>query len=89
MFPYEGGQGRLTKNTKGQWDNKEKDSYKAESGKESCVKKDRQITKERDKQRLEEHKRCGTYLQKDKSICYMFVNVKFDGGLKFAGTVKI
>jgi hypothetical protein len=46
MFPYEGGQRHLAKITKGQWGSKEKDSYRVESEKESCVKKDRQITEE-------------------------------------------
>ena len=49
MFPYEGGQRYLARNTEGQWGSKEKDGYRAESEKESCVKKDRQISEERDK----------------------------------------
>jgi len=35
MFPSEGG---LARDTKGQWGNKEKDGYRAESEKVSCVK---------------------------------------------------
>jgi len=38
MFPNEGGQKHLVRDTKGQWDSKEKDGYRAESEKESCVK---------------------------------------------------
>jgi len=38
MFPNEGGQKRLLRNTKGQRGSKEKDGYRAESEKESCVK---------------------------------------------------
>ena len=38
MFPNEGGQKRVARNTKGQWGSKEKDGYRAESEKESCVK---------------------------------------------------
>jgi hypothetical protein len=38
VFPNEGGQKHLVSETKGQWDSKEKDSYRAESEKESCVK---------------------------------------------------
>jgi hypothetical protein len=53
MFLNEGGQKHLVRDTKGQWGGKEKDGYRVESGKESCVKQDRQITEERDKQRLE------------------------------------
>jgi hypothetical protein len=37
MFPNEGGQKHLVRNTKGQWGNK-KDGCMAESEKESCVK---------------------------------------------------
>jgi len=48
MFPNGRGQKHLVSNTKGQWHSKE-DSYMAESQKESYVKKDRQITEERDK----------------------------------------
>jgi len=49
MTPNEGGQKHLVKYTKGQWDNKEEDGYRAESEKESCVKENRQILEERDK----------------------------------------
>ena len=49
MFLNRRGQEHLVRSTKGQWDSKEKDGYRAESEKESCVKKDRQITEERDK----------------------------------------
>ena len=49
MFLNEGGQRYLARIKKGQWGSKEKDSYRAESEKESCVKKDRAITEERDK----------------------------------------
>jgi len=38
MFPNEGGQKHLVRVTKDQWDSKEKDGYRAESEKESCVK---------------------------------------------------
>jgi hypothetical protein len=38
MFPNEGGQKHLVKNTKGQWGNKEKVGYSADSEKGSCVK---------------------------------------------------
>ena len=48
MFPNEGGQKHLVRDTKGQLNSKE-DGYRAESEKGSCVKKDRQITEERDK----------------------------------------
>ena len=78
MFPNEGGQQHLVRDTKGQWDSKEKDGYRAESEKESCVKQDRQITEERDKQRIEQDRRCGKHLKKDNSSCYVFVNVKFN-----------
>ena len=64
MFPNEGGQKYLVRDAKGQWDSKEKDGYKEESEKESCVKQDRQITEERDKQRLEYDRRSGKQLQK-------------------------
>jgi len=37
------------KDTKGQCGSREKDGRRAESEKQSCVKKDRQITEERDK----------------------------------------
>jgi len=37
MFPNEGGQKQLVRDTKGQWESKEKDGYRAESEKESCV----------------------------------------------------
>jgi hypothetical protein len=37
MFPNEGGQKHLVRNTKGQWGSTE-DGYRAESEKESCVK---------------------------------------------------
>ena len=49
MFPNEGSQKHLVRDKKGQCDSKKKDSYRAESEKESCVKYDRQITEERDK----------------------------------------
>ena len=39
----------VRRDTKGQYSSKEKDGYRVESEKESCVKKDRQITEERDK----------------------------------------
>ena len=48
MFPNEGGQKHLVKNTKGQYGSKEKEGYRAESEKESYVMQDRQITEERD-----------------------------------------
>ena len=64
MFPYEGGQKHLVRDTKGQWNSKEKDGYRAESEKESCVKQDGQRTEERDKQKLEQDKRCDKHLQK-------------------------
>ena len=54
MCPNEGGQKHLVRDTKGQWDSSEKDGYRAECEKESCVKQDRQITEERDKQSLEQ-----------------------------------
>ena len=38
MFPNEGGQKHLLRDTKGQWGSKEKDFYRAESEKGSCVK---------------------------------------------------
>ena len=38
MFPNEGGQKHLLRDTKGQWESKEKDGYRTESEKESCVK---------------------------------------------------
>jgi len=38
MFPNEGGQKHLVRDTKGQLSSKEKDGYRAESEKESCVK---------------------------------------------------
>ena len=38
MFPNEGGQKHLVRDTKGQWGDKEKGGYRAESEKESCVK---------------------------------------------------
>ena len=63
MFPNEGGQKHLVKDTKGQWGSKE-DGYRSESENESHVKQDRQITEERDKQGLEQDRRCGKYLQK-------------------------
>ena len=37
MFPNEGGQKHLLRNTKVQWGSKAKDGYRAESEKESCV----------------------------------------------------
>jgi len=49
MFPNEGGQKHLVRDTTGQLNNKQKDGYRTESEKESCVKKYRQITEERDK----------------------------------------
>ena len=64
MFPNEGGQKHLVRDTKGQLNSKEKDGYRSESEKESCVKQDGQITEERDKQRLEQDRRCGKHLQK-------------------------
>jgi hypothetical protein len=48
MFPNEGGQEHLVRDTKGQWASRKKDGYRAESEKESCVKQDRQITDERE-----------------------------------------
>jgi len=39
--------------------------------------------------RLEEDRRCGKRLQKGNSTCYVFVNVRFNGVLKFARTAKI
>jgi len=38
----------LVRDTKGQWGSKVKDCYRAECGKESYVKWDKQITEERD-----------------------------------------
>ena len=38
MFPNEVGQKHLVKDTKGQWGSKERDSYRTESEKESCLK---------------------------------------------------
>ena len=38
MFPNEGIQKHLVRDTKGQLNSKEKDGYRAESEKESCVK---------------------------------------------------
>jgi len=38
MFPNEGGHKHLVRDTKSQWDSKEKDGYRAESEKQSCVK---------------------------------------------------
>jgi hypothetical protein len=38
MFPNEGGQKHLVKDTKGQWGSKKEDGYRTESEKESCVK---------------------------------------------------
>ena len=38
MFPNEGGQKHLVRGTNGLWGSKEKDSYRAESEKESFVK---------------------------------------------------
>ena len=38
MFPNEGCQKHLVRDAKGQWGSKEKDAYRAESEKESCVK---------------------------------------------------
>ena len=46
VFPNEGGQKHLVRDTKGQWGSYEKDGYRAESEKESCMKKDRHITEE-------------------------------------------
>ena len=72
MFPNEGGQKHLVRDTKGQLNNKEKDGYRAESEKESCVKQDGQITEERDKQRLEQDRRCGKHLKKrDLVVTYL------------------
>ena len=64
MIPNECGQQHLVRDTKGQLNSKEKGGYRAESEKESCVKQDGQITEERDKQRLEQDRRCGKHLQK-------------------------
>jgi len=38
MFPNEGGQKHLVRDTNGQLNSKEKEGYRAESEKESCVK---------------------------------------------------
>jgi hypothetical protein len=38
MFPNEGGQEHLVRDTKDQWDSRENDGYRAESKKDSCVK---------------------------------------------------
>jgi hypothetical protein len=38
MFPNEGGQKHLVRNTKGKWGSKERDGYTAEREKESCMK---------------------------------------------------
>jgi hypothetical protein len=38
MFPTEGGQKYLLRDRKGHWGSKEKDGYKAEGEKGSCVK---------------------------------------------------
>ena len=64
MFPNEGGQKHLVRDTKGQLNCKEKDGYRVESEKESCVKQDGQITEERDKQRLEQDRSWGKHLQR-------------------------
>ena len=64
MFPNEGGQKHLIRDTKGQWDSKVKGGYGAKSEKESCVKQDTQITEERDKYRQEQDRRCGKHLQR-------------------------
>ena len=64
MFLNEGVQKHLVWDTKGQLNSKEKDGYRAESEKESCMKQDGQITEERDKQRLEQERRCGKHLQR-------------------------
>ena len=53
MFQNEEGQKHLVRDTKGQWGSKVKGGYRAESGKGSYVKWDRQITEERDEQSLE------------------------------------
>ena len=54
MFPNEGGQKHLLRDTNGQWGSKKKDGYRAKSEKQLCVKQDRQITEERDKQTIED-----------------------------------
>ena len=64
MFVNGGGQKHLVRDTKDQWGSKEKDGYRAQSDKESCVKQDRLITEERDKKRLAQDRRCGKHLQK-------------------------
>jgi hypothetical protein len=38
VFPNEGGQKHLVRDTKGQWGSRKEDGYRAESEKESCVK---------------------------------------------------
>jgi hypothetical protein len=38
MFPNGGGQKHLVRDTKGQWSSTEKDGYRTESEKESCMK---------------------------------------------------
>jgi len=38
MFLNDGGQKHLVRDTNGEWGSKEKDSYRAESEKKSCVK---------------------------------------------------
>ena len=37
MFPNEVGQNHLVRDTKSQWGSKEKDGYRTENEKESCV----------------------------------------------------
>ena len=64
MFPNEGGQKHPVSDTKGQWSSKEKGGCRTETEKKSCVKQERQITEERDKQRLEQDRSCDKRLQK-------------------------
>ena len=89
MFPHEGGQKHVVRDTKGHLNSKEKDGYRTESEKESCVQQDRQVTEEREKYRVRIGQKVRQAFTKENSSCYVFVNVKFNGVLKFAETVKI
>ena len=63
MLPNERGQKPPVRDTKVQ-NGSRKDSYRAESEKESYVKEDREILQERNSWRLEEDRRCGNHLQR-------------------------
>ena len=54
----------MVRNKEAQWGRKEKDTYRTESEKESCLKQHRQITEERNKYTLVWDRRCGTHFQK-------------------------